>query len=128
MGAIDVLAVIFSLLILVKISVILIAGPKVWMRVPQILLKYKQMMVLVYSLGILITGYYLFTALSVTELMAALLFCLLLLGVSLVAYYECILKTAQKLMSTRKSVLKQFWLQLIFWTVLAVLVLWEVFR
>ncbi len=127
MSAIDVLAVILSVIVLVKIVVILIAGPKVWMKAPQFLLKYKQVVVLVYSLGILVTGYYLFTALSVTEVMAALLFCSLLLGVSLISYYDCMLKTAQKLMPTRKSLLKSFWLQLVFWTVLAVIALWQVF-
>ena len=127
MTAIDVLAVILSVLVLVKISVILIAGPKVWMKVPPFLLRYKQATVLVYSLGLLATGYYLFTALSVTEVMAALLFCGFLLGVSLISYYDCLLKTAQKLMPTRKSLLKQFWLQLLFWTILAIVTLWQVF-
>ena len=96
MTAIEVLAVVISLIILVKIGVILLAGPKVWIKVPQFLLKYKQVTVLVYSLGVLVTGYYLLTVLSVTEVMAAVLFSSLLLGVSLVPYYETILKTSQK--------------------------------
>ena len=73
MAPIDVLAVIISVIVLTKIGVILIAGPKVWMKVPQFLLKYKQTVVVVYSLGVLVTGYYLFTALSVTEVKAAVL-------------------------------------------------------
>ena len=126
MDTIDILAVILSVIVLVKIGVILIAGPKVWMKVPQFLLKYKQAVVLVYSLGVLVTGYYLFTALSVTEVMAVVLFSLLLLGVSLVSYYDCILKTTQKLMVSRKNVLRQFWLQLLLWAGLAILALLQV--
>ena len=127
MSAIDVLAVIISLLILVKIGVIFLAGPKVWIKVPQFLLKYKQVTVLVYSLGVLVTGYYLLAALSVTEVMAAVLFSSLLLGVSLVPYYDTILKASQKELQDRKSVIRKFWMQLIFWVILAVVALWQVF-
>lgn len=125
--AIDVLAVILSVLILIKISVILIAGPQVWMKVPRFLLKHRQITVLIYYLGILISGYYLFTVLSVTEVMAVLLFCSLLFGAVMISYYKCLLNTAKKIMPNRKSVLKTFWFQLILWIALAVAVLWKVF-
>lgn len=127
MSAIDVLVVIVSVLILVKVSVILLAGPKVWIKVPQFLMKYKQVTVLVYSLGVLVSGYYLLTELTVVQVMAAVLFSSLLLGVSLVPYYDTILKTSQKTLPDRKSVLKQFWMQLIFWVFLAILALWNIF-
>ena len=51
MGAIDVLAVILSVIVLIKIGVIFLAGPKVWLKVPQFLLKHKEATVVVYSLG-----------------------------------------------------------------------------
>ncbi|MEK6809237.1 MAG: hypothetical protein AABY40_01050 [Nanoarchaeota archaeon] len=127
MSAIDVLAVIISLLILVKIGVILLAGPKVWIKVPEFLMKHKQVTILIYSLGVLVSGYYLLTVLSVTQVMAAVLFSTLLLGVSLAPYYDHILKAVQKSMPDRKSVVSKFWVQLIFWVILAIAVLWEVF-
>lgn len=127
MSGIDVLAVIISLIVLLKVGVIILAGPTVWIKIPQFLLKYRQVTVLVYSLGVLVTGYYLLTVLSVTEVMAAVLFSSLLLGVSLVPYYETILKTSQKELPDRKSVVRKFWMQLIFWVTLAVVALWNVF-
>lgn len=127
MNVVDVLAVIISLLILVKISIILLAWPKIWIKIPQFLMKYKQVTVFVYSLGVLVTGYYLLTTLSVTEVMAAVLFSSLLLGVSLVPYYDTILKASHKALPNRKSVVRKFWMQLIFWVILAVATLWEVF-
>jgi|SRR3989344_3284277 len=126
MTAIDVLAVIISLLILIKIGVILLAGPKVWMKVPLFLMKYKQITVLVYSLGVLISGYYLLIFLSVTEVMATVLFASLLLGVSLIPYYDVILKASQKTLLDRRKVLRMFWAQLVFWILLAIIALREV--
>ena len=127
MGAIDVLAVILSVIVLIKIGVIFLAGPKTWLKVPQFLLKHKEATVVVYSLGVLVSGYYLLTTLSVIEVMAAVLFGSLLLAMSLMPYYDALLKTAQKSMPDRKSVFKQHWMQLLFWILLAVITLYEVF-
>lgn len=127
MNPIDVLAIIASVLVLTKIGVLVLIGPKTWMKVPQFLLKQKKATILVYYLAVLVSGYFLLKVLTLAELMAAVLFSALLIGVGLIQHYEGIVQMVQKSLPNRESVLKKFWLQIIVWVALAVLTLYHVF-
>ena len=85
---IEILAVIVYLLVLVKVSVILILGPKAWLKVGEFLLKRSKSVSIIYLILAFIAGYYLLTALTVVEVMAASLVIVLLLGVTLIKYYS----------------------------------------
>ncbi|MEK6900438.1 MAG: hypothetical protein AABX05_04915 [Nanoarchaeota archaeon] len=126
MMPIEILAVIVSLLVLVKVSVILILGPKAWLKVGEFLLKRSKSVSIIYLILAFIAGYYLLTALTVVEVMAASLVIVLLLGVTLIKYYSELLLAMKKSIKTRKEVITRFWLELLIWVGLAVATLWQV--
>ena len=126
MMPIEILAVIVSLLVLVKVSVILILWPKACLKVGEFLLKRSKSVSIIYLILAFIAGYYLLTALTVVEVMAASLVIVLLLGVTLIKYYSELLLAMKKSIKTRKEVITRFWLELLIWVGLAVATLWQV--
>lgn len=127
LSSLEIMALVFSLLILLKIIGLFILGPQRWMGMFAGVYKKKTKIIVMGFLAVLtaLTGYFLlFSAhLSVVTLMATLLFASLLLGLGLIPYSSAFLTAAKKVLATRADLLKNFWLVLVVWLGLAVWVL-----
>ena len=127
MAAVEVLAGIFAVLILIKIMGIFIVGPRKWMKMAEAVHQHKARVFILILILILVVGYFVLSALSVISLMALLLFASLLLGMGLLPYSAVLLTAGKKILATRVDVLRNFWFVLLVWLFLALWVLYTLF-
>jgi len=118
-----ILAGIFAALILVKISVGL-TNPGKWMAFTEVLLGHYAMMMGIYLVLLVITGYFVFTRIDLIDVAVVMLFTSTLLGLSLIPYLASIpqLREAIVAMGFGKA-----WFALIIWAAIAVAVLYRIF-
>jgi uncharacterized membrane protein len=127
MTALEVIATIFAILILVKVSVVLISL-QLWMKnVSQPLLGNPPLARAVYTVLAAVVGYYVFTSLYVADVLAVMGFTALLMGLALLPYAKTLLKTAEEMSADRSKLLQNAWLPLVVWVVIALWVLASVF-
>lgn len=123
MSSLEIMALVFSLLILVKIIGLFILSPQRWMRMVVSIYRNKRLVLGVLVVFTVVVGYFILTTLSIITVMAALLFASLLLALGLIPYSSAFLTAAKKVLATRADLLKNFWLVLLIWLGLAVWVL-----
>lgn len=121
MDALEVIALIFSVLILVKIGLFLVK-PKLLFKFAEKLLHHKPLVGVIYGTLALITGYYLYSHLMVTTIAATVAFAALLFGISYLPYYPTLLQ--MKKLSTPK----QFLIPILLWVAVALFTLYHLFR
>ncbi len=124
MTPIEILATIFAVIVIIKLAVIT-ADPNLWMKTAGALLKNQVLTTIIYSVLAVIIGYYVFTALSVVQVAAVMLFTSTLIGIGLAPYSKIILKLGEELSDVDVS---KAWLAMLIWGVLAIWVLYSVFR
>ncbi len=124
MTPIEILATIFAVIVIIKLAVIT-ADPNLWMKTAGALLKNQVLTTIIYSVLAVIIGYYVFTALSVVQVAAVMLFTSTLIGIGLAPYSKIILKLGEELSDVGVS---KAWLAMLIWGVLAIWVLYSVFR
>ncbi len=124
MTPIEIIAVIFAILILVKIIVVFIR-PKAWIRFAETITRNHLIITLVYIILAIILGYYVFSVFSVVTVFVIAIFGILLMAIGLIPYFESIIKTTKKM--TREKILQSFWLSLLIWLIFAIWVLYVVF-
>lgn len=123
MTALEVIATIFALLIVVKIVVVLV-NPQVWMeKVAEPLLGNPRLATAVYGILAIVVGYYVFGYLDIIDVAAVLAFGALLTGLGMIPYAEPLLKTAEEMVATRATLLRKAWLPIVIWTAIALWVL-----
>lgn len=124
MTPIEILATIFAVIVIIKLAVIT-ADPNLWMKTAGALLKNQVLTTIIYSVLAVIIGYYVFTALSVVQVAAVMLFTSTLIGIGLAPYSKIILKLGEELSDVGVS---KAWLAMLIWGMLAIWVLYSVFR
>ncbi len=126
MTALEVIATIFALFVLVKIVVVLI-NPQVWMKkVAEPLLGNPRLATAVYGVLAIVVGYYVFASLHIVDVAAVMLFTALVMGVGMMPYSKALLKIAGEMSATRSDLLRNAWLAIVIWTVIALWVLTSV--
>ena len=118
-----ILAGIFAGIILLKLLVGL-TNPHQWLGLTGALLGHHTMVIGIYLVLIVITGYYIFSSLNLIDIAVVMFFTSLLVGLSLVPYSPLLLKMSEAIAALG---LGKAWLALLIWGVLAVAVLSEVF-
>lgn len=126
MTALEIIATIFALLILVKIVVVLV-NPQLWMKkVAEPLLGNPPLATAVYGGLAIVVGYYVFTSLDITDVAAVMAFGALVGGLGMIPYAQPLLKTAEEMVATRSNLLRKARLPLVIWVVIALWVLTSV--
>ena len=115
-----ILAVIFAALTLMKLAFLLIS-PEQWLGATQAFLGHYTLMIAVYLVLLVITGYFVFTRIDLIDVAVVMLFTSVLLGLSLLPYL------AQLREAIVSVGLAKFWPPLIIWAAIAVAVLYRVF-
>jgi hypothetical protein len=126
MTAIEILATIFSVLILVKLITYIIA-PRPVMNFAEKLLKKKLWVSIIYFTLAIIVGYYVLCSLSIVQVAAVMLFTSMLIGLSLIPYTDLWSEIVDRMaLTSRAEMFKKNWLILLIWVMIAVWTLFEV--
>jgi len=123
MTALEIIATIFALLILVKVAVVLV-NPQLWKKnVAEPLWSNPRLATAVYGGLAIVVGYYVFSSIDITHVAAVMAFTSLLVGLGLLPYAPALLKVAEDMTATRSKLLRNAWLSLVIWVVIALWVL-----
>ena len=118
-----ILAVIFALLILVKVAFLLV-NPGKWLGIAQTLTGHTGAVMIGYLIALAIIGYFIFTSMDIIDVAVVMLFTGLLVGLNLIPYAASLHTTMQEIATAG---LGKAWLALIIWVAIAVAVLMRVF-
>ncbi|MDE0343170.1 MAG: hypothetical protein OXK82_08390 [Deltaproteobacteria bacterium] len=122
MDALEVLAFIFAVVVLVKLAGLLVS-PTWWMDTAGAMLNYPRACTWVYAVLAAVVGYIVFTRMDVVEVVSAMLLTSLLMGVALAPYSETILKLGKEMAGEGFG---RLWPVMAIWTVIAVWALYAV--
>ncbi len=122
MTSLEVLAMIFAVLILVKLAFFRI-NPKAWMNFAQPILRNSLVALLVYLVLAAVVGYFIFSSMTIVQVGAVMLFTSLLMGVGLAPYSQVILKVGQEMLTVGVG---KAWLSMLIWTCISLWVLYGV--
>ncbi len=127
MTALEVIATIFAIFVLVKIAIVLV-NPRVWMEnVAKPLLGNPPLARAVYAGLAVVIGYFVLTSLNIADVFAVMLFTAFLIGLGMLPYAEAMLKIAEEKSATRAELLRNAWLPIVIWVGIALWVLSTVF-
>jgi hypothetical protein len=118
-----ILAVIFALLILIKVA-FLMANPGKWLGIAQVLAGYTGEVMIGYLIALAIIGYFIFLSMDIIDVAVVMLFTGLLVGLNLIPYAASLHTTMQEIATAG---LGKAWLALIIWVAIAVAVMVRVF-
>lgn len=119
----EILAVIFAGLILLKI-VFGLVNPGTWMGLSAAFLGHYNLVMGIYLVLLLITGYYVFTSLDLIDVAVVMLFTSTLVGLTLIPYSDSIIKMGEEI---GVQGFGKAWLGLLLWVAIAGAVLYRVF-
>jgi len=122
MTPVEILAFVFSLVILVKLLMIFIY-PEFSLKMAKSAAKNKLFTTILYLVLAAIIGYYLFQSFTIVQIAAIMLFTSLLVGITILPYMEHSIKIKEGL----RGNIKKSWLAILIWFVFAILVLIAVF-
>lgn len=125
MIAIEILAIIFAGVVLLKLAIIII-NPKSLLKVSEAMFKTRIVILAVYLALAVIVGHYVFESLDIIEVAAVMLFTSILIGLGIIPYSEGLLKFTREMLVSRQEVLRKIWLAILIWLALAVWVLYAV--
>ena len=118
-----ILAGIFAALVLIKLAFLLIS-PGQWLGATQAFLGHYALMMGIYLVLLVITGYVVFTRLDLIDVAVVMLFTGILLGLSLIPYLAAMPKLPEVIVSVG---LAKVWPSWIIWAAIAVAVLYRIF-
>jgi hypothetical protein len=126
MSALEIIATVFALLIVVKIAVVLV-NPQLWMqKVAEPLLGNPRVATAVYGILAIVVGYYVFTSLDIIDIAAVMAFGALVGGLGMIPYAQPLMRIAQEISATPANLLRKAWLPIVIWVVIALWVLTSV--
>lgn len=123
MTAIEILATIFAVAVLLKL-LILTVNPKLWMNIAGTFLGRPVWTTIIYLILTVIVGYFVLTRVSIVDAAAVMLLTSLLIGVGAAPYSSTILKWREEMLSIG---LRRAWLGMVVWAALAAWVLYALF-
>lgn len=118
-----ILAGIFAAAILIKLA-FLLTSPDKWLGATQALLGHYSLMVGIYLVLLVVTGYYVFTSLDLIDVAVVMLFTSILLGLSLLPYLASVPQLREAIVRVG---LVQAWPVMLIWAAIAVAVLNRIF-
>ena len=122
MDALEVLAVIFAVVVLVKFAALL-ASPVSWMNTAGAMLDHPRACTWIYAVLAAVVGYFVFTRMGVVEVVSAMLLTSLLMGIFLGPYSRTILKLGREMAGEGFG---RLWPSMVIWAVIAVSALYAV--
>ena len=122
MDSLEVLAVIFAVVVLVKFAALLVS-PVSWMNTAGAMLQYPRACTWVYAVLAAVVGYYVFTRMDIVEVVSAMLLTSLLMGVALGPYSRTILRLGKEMAGEGFG---RLWPSMVIWAVIAVWALYTV--
>jgi len=126
MTPIEILALIFAILVLVKLLFVAV-NPKLWMKGMESILNNYVFTTVVYVLLAVITGYIIFRSLSIVQVAAVMLFSTVLIGLTMVPYLDKLFVLGKEIVGTRSEMFRRAWLAIVIWAGIAFWTLYEVF-
>ncbi len=118
-----ILAGIFAALVLIKLAFLLIS-PQQWLGATQPFLGHYAVVMGVYLVLLVITGYFIFTSLDLIDIAVVMLFTGVLMGLSLIPYLAAMPKLPEIIVSVG---LAKVWPSWVIWAAIAVAVLYKIF-
>ena len=122
MDGLEVLAVIFSVIVLLKFAGLLIS-PVSWMDTAGAMLNHPRACTWVYAVLAAVVGYLVFARMDIVEVVSVMLFTSLLMGVALGPYSRTLLRLGREMAGEGFG---RLWPSMVIWTVIAVWALYEV--
>ena len=122
MDALEVMALIFAVMVLVKLAGLLVS-PAWWMDTAGAMLNYPRACTWVYAVLAAVVGYFVFTRMEIVEVVSAMLLTSLLMGVGLAPYSRTLLKLGKEMAGEGFG---RLWLAMGVWVVIAVWALYAV--
>ncbi len=126
MTAIEILATIFAVLVLVKLLMIMV-NPKAWLALAERMLKVRAELTALYAVLAVIIGYFIFSSLSIVQVAAVMLFTSIIIGLSMFQYSAAIMETVKHTPATGPEMFRKNWLIITIWASIAVWTLCAVF-
>jgi hypothetical protein len=118
-----ILAGVFAALILIKLA-FLLSSPEQWLGLGQAFLGHSAMVMAIYLILLVITGYFIFTSLDLIDVALVMLFTSALMGITLVPYSGSLVKLSREFVSVGFG---KVWFAMVIWVVIAVAMLYRVF-
>jgi inner membrane protein involved in colicin E2 resistance len=118
-----ILAGLFALIILLKL-VFVVTSPQQWMGFTAVLLGHYGLVMAIYLILLVITGYYIFSSLNLVDIALVMFFTSLLMGLALIPYSTLLLSLNEQIMA---SGMGKAWLAILIWGALAIAILFRVF-
>ena len=122
MDALEVLAIVFSVMVLVKLAGLLIS-PASWMNTAGAMLNYPRACTSVYAVLAAVVGYLVLTRMDIVEVVSAMLLMSLLMGIALGPWSRTILRLGKEMAGEGFG---RLWPVMAIWAVIAVWALYEV--
>jgi hypothetical protein len=123
MSPTKILATIFAIAVLVKITLIIIK-PNLWMKVVDVIMENYVRTMVIYLVLAAVVGSYILTRISILDIAVVMLFTSLLVGVSLLPYSASLLKLREDILRVG---LGKAWLPMLIWSLLALWILHAAF-
>jgi len=124
MNTLEILAVILAVIVLVKIGVVMVVGPRKWIGFAGPVYKYTKIAMVVVAVLALWMGYYIFRTFTVVEVGAVAFFVVLVMWLNFLAYPAMIGKMKEAALERN---VRSAWLSIIIWVAFSVWILWAVF-
>jgi hypothetical protein len=125
-SAIEIIAVIFAIFILLKVAMVLI-NPHGWFKLADAILRNTIITTIAYSLIAVIVGYFIFRSFSIVQVAAIMLFSSILIGIGLLPFSEIFLSIRDEMLGSRSYILRKTWFTLLIWITIALWTLYAVF-
>jgi hypothetical protein len=116
-----ILAGVFAALVLIKLAFLLIS-PEGWLGATQAFLGHYTLIMGVYLVLLVVTGYYVFTSLDLVDVAVVMLFTGILLGLSLIPYLTAMPNFPEAIVEVGFT---KAWLSWVIWAAIAVAVLYR---
>lgn len=126
MTALEVLALIFAIVVLVKLLIFII-NPKCLIKISKGMLKKTVLVKIVYLILAIIVGYYIFSSLNIVVVASVMLFTSLLIGLNFLSYSKAIPEILKEIPEKRLAIIGKFWFPILIWVALAIWTLFAVF-
>ena len=118
-----ILAGIFAAVILIKLAFLLFS-PSLWLGATQAFLGHYPLMIAIYLVLLVVTGYFVFTRIDLIDVAVVMLFTSVLLGLSLIPYLASIPQLREAIVTVGFA---KAWPALVIWVAIALAVLYRIF-
>lgn len=122
MSPIEIMALVFALMLLIKI-IIVVLNPKALVKTGNAFLGKEGITKFAFLVLTIITGYYLLQKLTIVEVGAAMLFTTFLMAITFFTYWSIMVQVRKKV---AKEGVGKAWLSLILWTAVALWILYTI--